>query len=142
MIIVDTNVQSEPLKPKPDPSVVAWLNLQIPTDLFVTAVTQAEMEYGPWALPKGKRRAQLHQAASELLEVEFSGRVQPFDPGAALMFGANIAPARQKRCKDAVSDADGMIAAVAISHDRCAVATRYGRPFAFMRLEVIDPWAM
>ena len=57
MIIVDTNVLSEPLKPKPDPSVIAWLDLQIPTDLFVTAITQAEMEYGLWALPDGKRRA-------------------------------------------------------------------------------------
>ena len=84
----------------------------------------------------------MHRAVIELFEVDFSGRVLPFDSRAALMFGANIAPVRQKHGKDAVSDADGMIAAVAISHDRCAVATRDRRPFALMRLEVIDPWAM
>ena len=140
MIIVDTMVLSEPFKPKPDPSVIGWLNQQVPTDLFVTTINQAEMEYGLWAMPEGKRRVQLHRGITELFEVDFSGRILPLDSKAALMFGTNIAPARQKHGKDAIKDMDGMIAAIAISHDRCRVATRDRRPFELMGVEVIDPW--
>ena len=75
---------------------------------------------------------------TELFEVDFSGRVLPFDSRAALMFGANIATVRQRFGKPAVKDMDGMIAAIAISHDRCPVATRDRRPFELMGVEVIS----
>ncbi len=140
MIVVDTMVLSEPFKPKPDPLVIEWLDQQVPTDLFVTTINQTEMEYGLWALPEGKRRIQLHRGITELFEVDFSGRILPFDSKAALMFGMNIAPARQKHGKDVIRDMDGMIAAIAISNG-CRVATRDRRPFELMGVEVIDPWS-
>ncbi len=112
MIIVDTMVLSEPFKPKPGPLVIEWLNQQIPADLFVTTINQAEMEYGLWAMPDGKRRVQLHRGITELFEVDFSGRILPFDSKAALMFGTNIAPVQQKNGKDTVKDMDGLIAAM------------------------------
>lgn len=141
MIILDTMVLSEPFKPKPIPSVVRWLNQQLPTDLFATSISQAEMEYGLWALPEGKRRRKLHSSITELFEVDFGDRILSFDTKAALMYGTNIAPIRQQLGKDAVKDMDGMIAAIAISHDRCKVATRDRRPFELMGLEVVDPWS-
>lgn len=140
MIIVDTMVLLEPFKPRPDPAVVNWLDRKIPSDLFVTTINQAEMEYGLWAMPESKRRVQLNRGITELFEVDFSGRILPFDSRAALMFGTNIAPARQKHGKDAVKDMDGMIAAIAICHDRCRVATRDRCPYELMGVEVIDPW--
>ena len=82
----------------------------------------------------------LHRGITELFGVDFSGRILSFDSQAALMFGANIAHARQKHGKDAVKDTDGMIAAIAISQDRCRVATRDRRPYELMGVEVIDPW--
>jgi len=138
MIILDTNVISEPLKLNPNPKVIEWLDDQDPSRLFVTAITQAEMEYGLWNLPTGKKRANLHNAITELFEVDFRGRILPFDTKAALMFGGQIAAARQSG--RAVSDLDGMIAAIAISNDRCPVATRDASPFEAMKIEVIDPW--
>lgn len=141
MIIVDTMVLSEPFKPRPNSAVIDWLDQQIPTDLFVTTINLAEMEYGLWSLPEGKRRRQLHRGITELFEVDFSGRILPFDSKAALMFGTNIALARQKHGKNAIKDMDGMIAAIAISHDRCHVATRDQCPFELMGVEVIDPWS-
>lgn len=140
MIILDTMVLSEPLRPAPDPAVIKWLDDQIPGEVFVTTINQAEMEYGVWAMPEGSRRTRLHHAVQELFEVDFAGRVLPFDIDAARMFGTNIAEARQTFGKDAVKDMDGMIAAIAISHDRCRVATRDRRPFEAMGLNVIDPW--
>ena len=141
MIILDTMVLSEPLKPKPNLSVVRWFNRQLPTDLFATSISQAEMEYGLWALPEGKRRRKLHSSITELFEVDFADRILSFDSKAALMYGINIAPVRQQYGKDAVKDLDGMIAAIAISHDRCKVATRDRRSYELMGLEVLDPWA-
>lgn len=138
MIILDTNVISEPLRPQPNPNVINWLDGQDPSQLFVTSITQAEMEYGLWDLPLGKRRASLHNAITELFEVDFRGRVLAFDTMAALMFGGNIAAARH--AGKAVGDMDGLIAAIAISNDRCAVATRDKSPFEAMGIKVINPW--
>lgn len=140
MIIIDTNVLSEPLKPRPDQAVIAWLDTQVPANLFVTTINQAEMEYGLWSMPEGKRQRQLQSAITELFEVDFRGRVLPFDARAARMYGTNIAAARGQFGKDAVKDMDGMIAAIAISQDRCSVATRDTRPFKAMGLDVINPW--
>ena len=141
MIILDTMVLSEPFRPRPNPTVIAWLDRQLPGELFVTAISQAEMEYGVWAMAEGRRRAKLHRGITELFEVDFSGRVLSFDTRAARMFGASIASARQTHGREAVGDLDGMIAAIAIAHDRCPVATRDGRPFALMGIEAVDPWA-
>ena len=138
MIILDSNVISEPLKRLPDPNVIKWLDDQDPSQLFVTAITQAEMEYGLWDMPPGKKRGSLRIAITELFEVDFRGRILSFDTMAALMYGGSIATARHSG--KAVGDIDGLIAAIAISNDRCAVATRDESPFEAMGLKVINPW--
>ena len=138
MIILDTNVISEPLRAKPDPGVIEWLNSHDPARLFITAITRAEMEYGVRCLPNGKRRQKLTDAITELFEVDFRGRILPFDEKAALMFGNHVTAARQ--AGRAVSDMDGMIASISISHDRCPIATRDASPFEAMQIAVINPW--
>ncbi len=140
MIILDTMVLSEPLRPNPDSAVINWLDDQLPGEIYTTAINQAEMEYGLWALPQGKKRGRLHNALTELFEVEMKGRILPFDSMAAHMFGGHIAAVRQRLGKDAVKDMDGMIAAIAISNNRCQVATRDEGPFRAMGVDVINPW--
>lgn len=140
MIILDTMVLSEPLRPEPDPQVIAWLDAQIETNLFVTAITQAEMEFGLWSMPEGKRRSQLHATLTELFEVDFKGRILPFDTLAARIYGGKVAAVRLLHGKDSVKDIDSMIAAVAISHDRCKLATRDVKPFQLLGVPVVNPW--
>ena len=91
-------------------------------------------------MPEYKRRGRPHGGITELFEVDFSGRVLPFDSRAAAVFGANIAPARRKHGKDAVKDMDGMAAGIAISHDRCRVAARDRCPHELTGVEVTGPW--
>ena len=82
MIILDTNVVSEAMKPHPSVAVAAWTRAQSLSSVFITTITQAEIFYGIECLPDGKRREQL-VAASERVLTEFLGRVLPFDESAA-----------------------------------------------------------
>lgn len=138
MIILDTNVISEPLKKNPDPKVIQWLDEQDPNELHLTAVTLAKMEYGLWALPSGKRRADLHNAITEIRETDFRGRILDFDTKASIFYGGHMATARS--AGKAVGELAGMIAAIALANDRCRVATRDIEPFRAMQVEVINPW--
>jgi len=138
MIILDTNVISEPLRKKPDPKVIEWLDEQDPSGLYLTAITLAEMEYGLWVLPSGKRRNDLHNAITEIRETDFRGRILDFDAKAAIFYGGHMATARS--AGKAVGELDGMIAAIALRNDRCRVATRDVEPYQAMQIEVINPW--
>jgi toxin FitB len=138
VIILDTNVVSEPLKPAPDPAVLAWLDAQAPQTLCLTSITLAELLAGVAALPAGKRRNQLGQALSQKVLPLFEGRVLDFDTAAAHAFadvqvGASAAG-------NPISFADGAIAAIASAHG-FAVATRNVRDFKGAGVAVIDPWA-
>ena len=82
MIVLDTNVLSEEMKPAPEPAVHNWLLRQNPLDLFTTAVTEAEILYGVTVLPDGKRKRDLDAAAQRVLAL-FAGRILPFDSAAA-----------------------------------------------------------
>ena len=138
MIILDTNVVSEPLKSNPNPKVMAWLNDQDPKSLYVTAITIAELEFGMSCLPQGARRSKLNSAIERIYEVTFKGRVLPFDISAALYYGNHKSLARRSGL--AVSDTDGMIGAIALANRRWPVATRDVSPFLSMRVAVINPW--
>ena len=83
MIILDTNVVSEPLRPEPEPAVLAWLDAQAPATLYLTSVTLAELMTGVAALPAGRRRNKLGQALTEQVRPLFEGRVLAFDTPAA-----------------------------------------------------------
>lgn len=137
MILLDTNVISEPLRSAPDPRVVAWLDAQPLETLFLSAVTVAELRFGIARLPAGRRRSGLlNQLESQVLPA-FIGRVLPFDLSATLRYAEPMARAQAKGL--AVAMADGLIAASAAANGM-AVATRDTAPFSALGLSVINPW--
>ena len=82
MIILDTNVVSEAMKPEPNPVVRAWLNDQAAETLYLSSVTLAELLFGIAALPSGKRKDMLALTLEGLMGL-FKDRVLPFDVEAA-----------------------------------------------------------
>ena len=138
MVVLDTNVVSEIMRDEPHPSVLAWLDERPTRELFVTAVTEAEVRTGIAFLPEGKRRTAIADAADRAFGGLFAGRVLPFDSEAARAY-AGIAAARRAAGRP-VSQADGQIAAIARAHGM-ALATRNRRDFVGTGIDLIDPWA-
>lgn len=126
MIILDTNVLSEPLRPSPDARVVEWLDAQITETLFLTTVTLAEVRYGIAALPRGKRKAGLTERFEAEVLPLFEGRILPFDEPAAREYAALRTKARSAGL--AIGDFDAVLASTAKAH-RFGVATRDVAPF-------------
>jgi predicted nucleic acid-binding protein len=137
MIILDTNVLSEVMKPAPSPRVVRWLGQYPALGLFTTAITQAEILYGLELLPKGKRRTALQATVEAMFEEEFAGRVLAFDSDAAMVF-PRIACARRALGRS-VTQLDTQIAAIAYAHNG-AVATRNTADFDGCGITVLNPW--
>lgn len=137
MIVLDTNVVSEAMKPKPDAGVRAWLNDQVAETLFLSSVTLAELLYGVRALPDGKRKDLLARALDGLLEL-FQDRVLPFDIDAARHYAELAVAARNKG--RGFPTPDGYIAAIAASRG-FAVASRDTSPYEAAGVTVINPWA-
>ncbi len=137
MVVLDTNVVSELMRDDARPEVLAWLDKRPARDLFVTAVTEAEIRTGIAFLPEGRRRRGLAEAAERAFGSLFAGRVLPFDSEAARSY-AGIAAARRAAGRP-ISQADGQIAAIAISRGM-SLATRNVQDFADMGIKLIDPW--
>jgi len=137
VVVLDTNVVSELMRPSPEPAVVAWLNTRPPHDLFVTAVTEAEVRTGIAFLPAGRRRRHLVRAADRAFNELFEDRVLPFEREAARAY-ARIAEERRKAGRP-ISQFDCQIAAIARSLG-AAVATRNTRDFNGTGIPVLDPW--
>jgi predicted nucleic acid-binding protein len=137
VIVLDTNVLSEALKPLPSPIVLGWLAGQNPSSVFTTAITQAEVLYGVETLPAGRRRVRLLAAVEKMFAEEFEGRILSFDEDAARAF-AGIVAARDRAGRP-ISQFDAMIAAIARSH-RATVATRNTADFQNCGVDVINPW--
>ena len=138
MIVLDTNVVSEPLKPAPNTVVLDWLNAQEPQTLYLTTVSLAELHAGVEALPAGRRRDALAQALSTQVLALFGGRILPFDAKAAQAFANANASARSQGNK--VGFADCAIGAIALANG-FALATRNLRDFKGVGVPLIDPWA-
>lgn len=138
MVVLDTNVLSELMRVAPSTEVLAWMDELPRRELFVTAVTEAEVRTGVAILPDGARRRVLADAAERAFGGLFAGRVLPFDSGAVRVY-ADIAAASRAAGRP-VSQSDCQIAAIARSRDM-AVATRTVRDFFVTGVEVIDPWA-
>ena len=136
MIVLDTNVLSEEMKPAPEPAVHNWLSRQNPLDLFTTAVTEGEIIYGVTILPDGKRKRDLDAAARRVLQL-FAGRILPFDSAAAREF-AQIVSDRRNAGRP-IEDFDAQIAAITRSRGM-SLATRDVQDFAGTGVQVIDPW--
>ncbi len=137
MIVLDTNVVSEAIRPQPDPSVASWLASRPSSALFITAITQAELLYGLELLPDGKRRRGLTDAVHAILHGGFRGRVLPFDGPAAEAY-ATLAAGRRAHGKP-ISAFDAQIAAIARSRG-ARVATRNVEDFDGCGVEILDPW--
>lgn len=137
MILLDTNVVSEAMKPEPHPSVRDWLDAQVAETLFLSSVTIAELMFGIGALPEGKRKANLAAALEGVLEL-FEARILSFDTAAARRY-ADLA-VKARAAGRGFPTPDGYLAAIAASH-RFAVASRDKTAFTAAGLTVIDPWA-
>ena len=111
MIILDTNVVSELLRPAPDPQVENWLGTQDGTRIFLTVVSEAELRYGVALLPKGARRDALQHAVDAMLREDFRGRILSFDSAAAEVYA--IIAAERRRGGSPISQFDCQIAAIA-----------------------------
>lgn len=136
MIVLDTNVVSEAMKPSADPAVAAWLNAQVAETLYLSAVTLAELLYGISVLPAGRRKNVLTGLLDGLLEL-FGQRVLAFDADAARCYATLDAKARS--AGKGLPMADGYIAATAIANG-FVVATRDTGPFQAAGVDVINPW--
>jgi toxin FitB len=137
VIVLDTNVLSETLRPVPDPRVLAWLSSRPRPSLFVTTVTRGEILYGIKLLSDGKRRRRLWEAAQAIFNDDFAGQVLSFDADAADLF-AEIAAHRRELGRP-ISQLDAMIAAMTRSRG-AALATRNKSDFEHCGIQVIDPW--
>lgn len=138
IIILDTNVVSEPMRPLPSAIVLTWWSRQQPGALFITAVTVAEILYGIELLPHGKRRAALLAGAERIFGKVLAGRILPFDEDAARAF-PEIASRRRAQGRP-ITDLDAQIAAVASSHD-ALLATRNTADFEGCGVTLVNPWA-
>ena len=137
MIVLDTNVLSEPMRAKGDPAVAAWLDRQERDSLYLTTVTLAEVFLGLELLPLGLRRSRLEARIAEVVAGFGERRTLTFDIKAARSFAVLIARARA--AGHAIGVADGQIAAIAATHG-FTVATRDTAPFAAAGVPTIDPW--
>jgi toxin FitB len=138
MIILDTNVLSEGLRPQPSTNVLLWMRSEPVAALFTTTITEAELFYGAALLPDGRRRRSLETVINQLLTVQLAGRILPFDSAAAREF-ADIAAAR-RRAGRPIGEADGRIAVIVRSRG-ASLATRNVSDFADCGLSLINPWA-
>jgi predicted nucleic acid-binding protein len=137
MIILDTNVVSELLRPAPSPEVEAWLAAQDGATVFFTAIGEAELRLGVAILPAGRRRTSLAEAIDAMLEADFRNRILPFDTTAAQAYAA-IAASRRAAGRP-ISQFDCQIAAIARSR-QAVLATRNTADYEDCGIEVIDPW--
>lgn len=137
MILLDTNVVSEPLRANSDANVLAWFDAQMIETLYLSTISLAELRFGIAALPEGKRRETLHTRFEQQVLPLFAGRILAFDEQASITYAALRAHARA--AGQAVAAADGYIAAIAAAHG-FAIATRDTSPFTAAGLPVINPW--
>lgn len=137
MIVIDTNIISETMRPKPNRKVIAWLNQQHSLDLFVSSISIAEISYGLYVLPDGKRKQQLHIRFEQFINNAFQFRLLTFDEPAARMYGRVMGEA--KRTGHPMSIADGQIAAIALAND-FAVATRNIKDFNYCGVRLVNPF--
>ena len=136
MIVLDTNVLSEPFKSKPSTKVLEWLDAQVAETLYMTTITRAELRFGVLRLPDGKRKKDLTGKIEEVLDL-FNGRTLAFDVEASEQLAQILARTERVGQKPPVPDA--YIAAIAAAK-RFAVATQNANHFQSTGIPLINPW--
>lgn len=138
MILLDTNVLSELMRPEPNQEVVQWLNRRPDSEIWICSVTVAEIRLGISLLPQGKRRRELFIAAEQTFQDDFFERCLPFDCEAAEHYAHILAMRKQQGLPVSVEDAQ--IAAVALTAS-LALATRNVKDFVGIDgLQIVNPW--
>ena len=137
MIVLDTNVVSELLRPSPASQVVGWVDAHDASELTISAITAAELRAGAAVLPAGRRRTRLARQIDELIEETFAGYVLAFDVRCSGHYAAVIA-ARQ-RMGARIGGLDAQIAAICREYS-APLATRNGEDFAGVGVKILDPW--
>jgi predicted nucleic acid-binding protein len=137
VIVLDTNVVSELMRQSPDDGVIRWVDRYPAEEVFITAVTAAELTYGVARLPEGQRKTVLSAMVEELLVEDLRGQILPFD-GAAAEYCARIASVRVDLGRP-ISMADAQIAAICRRYAAC-LATRNIKDFEDTGVMVLDPW--
>lgn len=138
MIVLDTNVLSEALRPTPDARVLAWLAAKPRSLLFTTTVTQAELLHGVRLLPAGRRKNDLLDAVLQIFMTDMAGQVLAFDADAADAYAEIAAARRVAGCP--ISQSDAMIAAIARARG-ASLATRNVKDFKDCGVGVTNPWS-
>ena len=137
MILLDTNVISEPQRREPDARVLEWIDAQALETLYLSVVTVAELRAGIALIPAGKRRDSLHDNLEKRLLPMFANRVLSFDMACTKAYAELLAKSRAVGL--AIETADAFIAAIALTNG-FAVATRDTGPFEAAGVTVINPW--
>lgn len=137
MLLIDTNVISELMRPDPAPAVLEWFGRQNAADLHLSAVGEAELRRGAALLPAGKRRDRLMAEIDAMVLEDFAGRVLPFDSAAAVAFAAIFV--ERRAAGQPISFPDCQIAATARAHG-AAIVTRNVSDFEGCGIRVINPW--
>jgi predicted nucleic acid-binding protein len=137
MMLLDTNVLSELMRPAPNPRVVHWVSSQPARALFTTAITHAEILLGIELLAGGRRRRTLEERVAAMFAEDFEHRILPFDDAAAPAFAAIVA--RRRRSGRPIRHADAQIAAIARTHGAGLVTRNIG-DFADCEIALTNPW--
>jgi predicted nucleic acid-binding protein len=137
VIILDTNVISGLTRPVPDSGVIAWLDSLPAEETAITAITAAELRYGVRRMPDGRRKTELSEAVSALINTDFRDRVEPFDVLAADQY-ADVVTARE-RAGQPISVSDAQIAAICRVLN-ATLATRNTSDFTGTGVDLINPW--
>ena len=138
MIVLDTNVLSELMKPQPATAVMAWADQLSAGAVAITAMNEAEILHGIARLPDSQRKQQLQQSWSTLVADVLQHPVLPFNSAAAHWYAALVS--HRERMARPISSADAVIAATALAHDG-QLATRNTTDFEAIGLPLINPWA-
>jgi predicted nucleic acid-binding protein len=138
LIILDTNVVSEPLKRNPDAAVLRWLDRQSPATLYLTTISHAELLAGVLALPAGKRRTELQRVINNELVSLFADRILPFGERSAEAYAHVVTAANV--AGNTMDFADAAIGAIAIEHN-FILATRNVRDFKGTPVKLLNPWS-
>jgi predicted nucleic acid-binding protein len=137
LIVLDTNVVSELLRPEPATQVEVWLSSQDGKTVYFTSVGEAELRHGVAVMPAGRQRTALFAAIEGIMEEDFHDRILPFDRAAARAYADIVA--KRRSVGRPISQFDCQIAAIARAHD-AGVATRNTADYEDCGVEIVNPW--